>query len=91
MSTSEAAGTILETAKSLVTGDRKAQHGDAAKTYAVVARLWSAKLGIEINAAEVLELMALLKIGRPPSNPDNWTDACGYIALAGAVRQSRDA
>ena len=94
--TATKAGKILATARDLVTGDRAQQHGDgprspdrgdAAETYATVARLWSAYKGVTITAVEVLEMMALLKIGRPGYNPDNAVDAAGYVALAGAIRK----
>tara|TARA_R100001594_G_scaffold23617_1_gene46301 strand:- start:104 stop:286 length:183 start_codon:yes stop_codon:yes gene_type:complete len=50
--------------------------------------LWSAYLGIDVNAHDVAILMLLLKIARTKSgNPteDTYIDMVGYSAIAGEV------
>lgn len=60
-----------------------------------IAALWSADLGIALDAADVARLMALLKLARVavrPGHADSWIDVAGYAALgaelAGARRQA---
>ena len=47
---------------------------------------------LEFDASDVLRMMSLLKIGRMQQGAhkdDNYTDAAGYIALAGEVADPR--
>lgn len=82
---------ILQTALDLISHDRNDSYGDAFEDFSTVASFWSdyiaAKHGIrvELQAADVALMMALLKIRRQANlhKPDNLIDACGYIALAG--------
>lgn len=79
---------VLDTAKSYVTKDRAATHGDAENSFTIMARLWSAYLGVEIGAHDVAAMMVLFKVGRYRSNPgydDNSIDAAGYSALMGEL------
>ena len=79
---------ILDTAKSLINGDREATHGDAYEMHKVIAEMWSAILGISVSPMRVALMMAALKLARASRNPnhaDNYVDACGYIALAGEM------
>jgi hypothetical protein len=50
---------------------------------------------LTIEAEDVLELMSLLKKARnaysPQSNPENFADDVGYVALAGMVAQATGA
>jgi hypothetical protein len=75
---------MLEAAAKLISGNKRREHGDAAVAYAHVARLWSGYLNCPVTPADVVKLMALLKIGRSMAtdNPDNLLDAAGYIGLA---------
>jgi hypothetical protein len=79
---------ILDTAKSYVTKDRAATHGNAENSFAIMADLWSAYLGVKVEAHDVAAMMVLFKIGRFRSNPgydDNSVDAAGYSALMGEL------
>ncbi len=79
---------ILSTAARIVTQDRQATHGRPEDTFAVIARVWSARLGIEITPAQVCILMIDLKTCRAWGNPgheDHYVDAAGYAALAGEL------
>jgi hypothetical protein len=86
----------LDTAAELVGGDRARQHGDARVLHEHVARMWREYLDngglrrIALNAADVLAMLALLKIARTlhgEFNRDDWVDALGYVALAGQVAE----
>ena len=79
---------ILDTAKTYVTKDRAAAHGDAESNFAMIGALWSADLGVTIRAADVARLMVLFKAARikaNPGNPDSWIDAAGYAACGGEI------
>ena len=77
---------ILQKAEKLVSTDRDEEHGDAHKNFKMVADFWSVYLGHKIYPHEVPMMMAMYKIARSTENPyniDNYTDLCGYGALAG--------
>ena len=79
---------ILDTAKSLINGDRATTHGDAHLMHATIAQMWSAILGFSVSPMRVALMMAALKLARASQNPehaDNWVDAAGYTALAGEM------
>lgn len=79
---------ILATAAQIVTRDRNATHGNPEDSFAAIARVWSARLHIEITPAQVCILMADLKSCRAWANPghgDNWTDGAGYFACGGEL------
>lgn len=79
-----AAGDLLREAAELVDFDRALPYGDANQVYAAVADLWAAYLGRPLTAAEVADMLALMKIGRArfSRNRDHRRDAAGYLALA---------
>lgn len=79
---------ILTEANDYITRDRAATHGKAEDSFAQIAALWSADLGVQLTAIDVARLMVLFKMARAKSNPahqDNWIDAAGYSALAGEI------
>ena len=73
----------LDTAKAYVSTDRQADHGRPEDTFARIARLWNAYLGLKIESYDAAAMMVLLKIARirhAPGNDDNWCDLAGYAA-----------
>lgn len=81
---------VLDTAKQYVTKDREATHGDMENNFEAVAMLWEQYFNCEwsFSPTDVAVMMALLKIARLKSNkhnPDNYIDACGYMACAGEL------
>lgn len=79
---------VLDTARAIVTGDRQADYGDAAASFALIAQLWTATLGHEILPHEVALCLTQLKIARIAHNPtirDSWVDGIGYLALGAEV------
>ena len=79
---------ILDTAKTYVTEDRAAQHGDIKRNFGLIATYWSAHLDVDVSAADVAVMMTLLKLARLKSNIgnlENWTDGCGYLACGGEI------
>ena len=88
---------ILDTAKQYVTKDRDATHGDMENNFEAIAELWESYFNHEwsFTSTDVAVMMTLLKIARlksNKSNPDNWVDACGYMACGGelAIKKGRD-
>ena len=83
---------VLDTAKEYVTKDRAAQHGDMESNLTMIAKLWSVFLETPIEPHQVGVMMALLKIARiksTPENADHWQDGCGYMACAGELIAER--
>lgn len=88
---------ILDEAKRLTTGDRQAEYGEPWRVYGVVAQMMEAYLNgrraagdavIKITAEDVLNIMALVKVGRIATGKvkdDSYIDLAGYAALAGEV------
>ncbi len=79
---------ILDEAKRIITKDRAATHGNPENSFALIADLWSAYLGIPVCPLTVCHMMTLLKIARAKGNPthlDSFVDACGYEAIAGEL------
>jgi hypothetical protein len=79
---------ILDTAKTYVTKDRAATHGDAENGFNEIAAHWSVECGVTITAAQVARMMVMLKMVRAKANPahaDNWVDAAGYAACGGEI------
>ena len=85
---------FLQTAASLVGGDRAEQYGDYRTLHQRVADLWSAYLKTDIAPQQVAFCMALLKVARSEvgqNKPDNGIDASAYTALWAAIMENKDA
>jgi hypothetical protein len=87
---------IIKKAGDLVGGDRAATHGDKQRNFGNIAAFWQAYLnslnGRALEAADVGNMMALLKIARTQTgtlNDDDAIDAIGYIACAGEIAGTR--
>ena len=81
-------GQVLDTAKEYVTKDRAADHGNMEDNFSTIGKYWSVHLGVNVSATDVAVMMTLLKAARiksNPSHPDNWVDACGYMACGGEI------
>jgi hypothetical protein len=83
---------IAKKAAELVGGDRAQTHGDMEENFNRVADLWTAYLGKRIdcplNAVDIGNMMALLKIARTQGgevNADDFVDGAGYLACAGEI------
>lgn len=79
--------TVLNTAKKLITGDRQQTYGDAHKSFARIARLWSEILDVQVKPHEVALCMVALKVSRATTSmtDDTLIDIAGYAALAAEV------
>jgi len=79
---------ILDTAGSLIAGDRAAQYGSPDAMFGKIADNWAAYDGQQVSPVDAAMKMALMKIARiqmGKTDIDSFIDACGYIALAGEM------
>lgn len=78
---------VLETASSLINGDRQATYGTPQENFGAVAQMWSAYLGQDVAPHDVCHMMALLKIARLRNGPheDSSIDGAAYLALGAEV------
>ena len=85
-------GLVLETARSLVIGNRDQQYGNPRGSFAEIALRWNHYLsgvtGMQIGITEhdVAMMMAEFKLARimtsKGKSEDSYIDACGYLAIA---------
>ena len=79
---------ILDTAKTMVCGQREQDYGKAEDNFAAIAEFWSAYLDQDISAKDVGIMMCLFKIGRIKTGTgtdDSFIDLAGYAACAGEI------
>ena len=77
---------ILEDASECVSVDRAATHGDIEDSFASIAAIWGARLGVIIRPDQVAIMLIDLKTVRAWGNPyhcDNWIDMAGCAACGG--------
>ena len=79
---------VLREAASLISGNRDVQYGHPADNFSAIAILWEGYAGREFSLADVVAMLALVKIARLRTSPrkaDSWTDLAGYAALGAEV------
>ena len=77
---------ILDKAKTLISGERAKDYGDAYLNHKRIAELWSPILDKDITVEQVYACMLAVKLSRLIETPDHeysWIDICGYAALGG--------
>jgi hypothetical protein len=74
---------VLEEADTLINGQRQEDYGTPRANFGVIADMWSAYLGADIEPRDVANMMALLKIARlrMTNARDSAVDGAGYLAL----------
>ena len=80
---------VLDTAKSIINGERQGTYGEAKNSFETIARRWSAYLKRTVTSFDVANMMVLMKVARNSSGvykDDNWIDICGYAALGGEIQ-----
>ena len=81
---------ILDTAKTLINGDRARDYGDAYLMHARVAALWTTYVRSktdDLKPVDVAMMLVLMKVARSIETPkdDSFVDIAGYAALAGEI------
>ena len=77
---------ILDKAKTLISGERAKDYGDAYLNHKRIAELWSPILDKDITVELVYACMIAVQLSRlieTPDHEDSWIDICGYAALGG--------
>ena len=74
---------VLEEADTLINGQRQEDYGTPRANFGVIADMWAAYLGADIEPRDVANMMALLKIARlrMTNARDSAVDGAGYLAL----------
>lgn len=74
---------VLEEANELINGQRQEDYGTPRENFGVIAEMWEAYLGTDIEPRDVANMMALLKIARLrlSNHRDSAVDGAGYLAL----------
>lgn len=83
---------ILDAARECVCRNREADYGSPEDSFGMIARLWTAYMGIEFEPKDVAAMMILLKTARIAGgsrNLDNWIDIAGYAACGGEIMGRR--
>ncbi|MCM1090076.1 MAG: DUF6378 domain-containing protein [Muribaculum sp.] len=84
---------ILDTAKTIINGEREGTYGKAEDSFASIGALWSAYLKHDVTPTDVANMMVLMKVARNVSGvykEDNWIDICGYAALGGEIQEKEN-
>ena len=79
---------ILDTAKRCVCGDREQDYGRPEDNFDLIAKMWSAYMGVEFNPVDVSMFMVMLKVARIKSGVgtmDSFVDGCGYVSCGGEI------
>lgn len=79
---------ILVAARECVCRNREADYGSPEDSFGMIARLWTAYMGIEFEPKDVAVMMVLLKAARIAGGSrslDNWVDIAGYAACGGEI------
>ena len=80
--------TILDRAKSIITGNRQTTNGKPERSFHKIAERWSLTLGANVTAQQVALMMVDLKMVRAlegvttEGHDDHFVDMAGYVALA---------
>lgn len=75
---------LLDEALRLVTDTRNVTHGPPVVQHETAAALWSAILGRQVTAAEVVRCLIALKLSRMVCGTperEHWLDIAGYAAI----------
>jgi hypothetical protein len=80
---------ILETAESLVMGDRGKDYGHPMVDFERTAKLWTALKDVEFTPSDVAKFMIAVKLSRETNAPrkDNRIDIAGYALTLDMVEE----
>lgn len=79
---------VLQEAMRLMATSRQEKYGDFGDNHRHIAALWNAYLGTQFTADQCAVMMALVKVARTttsPQEPDHYIDACAYLAGAASI------
>lgn len=83
----EARRMILKDAEHCVCTDRNLLYGEPEDSFGMIARLWSAYLGMPVSKQQAIDMLILFKVARngTAKKPcrDTYVDIAGYAACGG--------
>ena len=87
---------VLQTAESLIYGDRQKQYGNARENFTDIATGWANIVGIQVSPEQVALMMAWLKICRitaglkrgEPAHTDSIVDLAGYAGCIEKIQNN---
>lgn len=82
---------VLQSAGTLINGDRHADYGSAWDNHKRIADIWSVILKQPVTPSQVALCMVGVKIARlvnDPSKADSWVDIAGYAALGSEMEDA---
>ena len=81
--------TILDIAKSLVYGDRRADYGDVRIGFENAASIASTLTDKQLDAEDIVKIMIAVKLSRESvkHKRDNLIDAAGYLELLDILKE----
>lgn len=77
------AESLIDEAARIISGQRRQDYGPVSESFARIAAMWSAYVGVELTTIDVANLMVLLKVCRARNgyHRDSFVDIIGYAAL----------
>lgn len=84
---------VLDTAKSLVYGERAKDYDNPRRNFKRIAVFWQEILQTSVTPEQVAICLAALKLTRlikSPKKSDNWTDLAGYAACGAEVAEETE-
>lgn len=84
---------VLREAEKCTCGQREQDYGSPEDNFDVIAKMWTAYLGMLVTSVDVAMMMALLKIGRistGTATADSFVDLAGYAACGGELAALED-
>ena len=79
---------VLIEAEKCVCGKREQDYGTPEDSFNLIAKLWTAYMGVEFNPVDVSMFMVMLKVARIKSGGgtmDSFVDGCGYFSCGGEI------
>lgn len=84
MAVTQSSTEILAEADRIIHGERAQSYGSAEDSFTRIGQMWTAYLGVEVDAYDVAMLMTLMKVSRGKTDVkrDTAVDIAGYAALS---------
>lgn len=84
---------LLQEVEDIICKERQDVYGAPEQSFGRIADYWSIYLGTPVTAAQVANMMILLKIARMQGQVykrDNYLDAAGYAILAASILEGEE-
>lgn len=87
----QAEESVLQEAQRIIHGPRQQDYGGPLESFERIAALWSAYLGVPLEAEDAANLLILLKVARAKQgfHRDSYVDVAGYAGCAELIQEER--